>query len=226
MLKKEWLHGVCFGLIFLFASQLGAILQRIEEQSFRSTPLGECNSTHYATHGMVARVIGYGATITELRVPDRDGRFANVVMGAESLDIPQRFQCSGLVMGRVANRIANARFTLDGAVPRDSQCRPAPAPAVATGLRARCGAAVLPAIPNATAVRFSLRSQTATRVPGTLNVTVYTLNDDNELRIDYTATTDKPAGELHRHAYFNLAGEGDVGPPGLIGRSYRQPMPN
>ncbi len=118
MLKKEWLHGVCFGLIFLFASQLGAIpLQRIEEQSFGSTPAGEEVQLYTLrnAHGMVARVIGYGATITELRVPDRDGRFANVVMGAESLDTYLKgFSAAASVMGRVANRIANARFTLDG----------------------------------------------------------------------------------------------------------------
>ena len=169
MLKKEWLHGVCFGLIFLFASQLGAIpLQRIEEQSFGSTPAGEEVQLYTLrnAHGMVARVIGYGATITELRVPDRDGRFANVVMGAESLDTYLKgFSAAASVMGRVANRIANARFTLDG---REFRVTANAGQHQLHG--GRNGFArkvwrgeVLPAIPNATAVRFSLRSQTATR---------------------------------------------------------------
>jgi len=218
-LRTEWLHGVCSGLVFLLALQLGAVpLQRIEEQSFGNTSAGEEVKLYTLrnAHGMVARVMGYGATITELRVPDRDGRFANVVMGAESLDAYLKgFSAAASVMGRVANRIANARFTLDGhefRVTANAGQHQLHGGRIGFSRKVWRGE-MLPAIPNAAAVRFSLRSPDGDEgFPGTLNVTVtYTLNDDNELRIDYTATSDKPTPvNFTNHAYFNLAGEGDV----------------
>ncbi|MGH7968481.1 MAG: hypothetical protein ACREIC_07095, partial [Limisphaerales bacterium] len=65
-------------------------------------------------NGAVANVIGYGATIVELDMPDRAGKFANVVLGTDSLAAYQRFAQQAFVAGRVANRIAGAKFTLDG----------------------------------------------------------------------------------------------------------------
>ena len=66
-------------------------------------------------HGMKAKVTEYGATLTELWVPDRSGTLANVVLGYERLDdyIAAPFFV-GATLGRVANRIANGKFTLDG----------------------------------------------------------------------------------------------------------------
>ncbi len=219
MLKKKWRFDACFGVFFLLTLQLGAVpIQRVEERLFGRTPTGEDVQLYTLrnAHGMVARVMGYGATITELRVPDRDGRFANVVLGAESLEAYLGgFSAAASVMGRVANRIANARFTLD-----DREFRVTANAGQHQLHGGRNGFArkvwrgeVLLAIPSAAAVRFSLSSPDGDEgFPGTLDVAVtYTLNDDNELRIDYMATSDKPTPvNFTNHAYFNLAGEGDV----------------
>lgn len=219
MIKKERLCRACVGVYFLLSLQLGAVpVQRVEERLFGRTPAGEDVQLYTLrnAHGMVARVMGYGATITELRTPDRDGRFANVVLGAESLEAYiGGFSAAASVMGRVANRIANARFTLDG---REFRVTANAGQHQLHG--GRNGFArkvwrgeVLSAIPSAAAVRFSLRSPDGDEgFPGSLAVAVtYTLTDDNELRIDYMATSDKPTPvNFTNHAYFNLAGEGDV----------------
>ena len=63
---------------------------------------------------MTVKVMSYGATITEVDVPDRNGAVTNVVLGVKTFDQIQRFQTAAATIGRVANRIAGARFTLDG----------------------------------------------------------------------------------------------------------------
>jgi aldose 1-epimerase len=171
-------------------------LQRVEERLFGRTAEGQAVRlfTLRNARGMTAGVMEHGATITGLRVPDREGRLAGVVLGADSLDAYLRgYSAAGAVMGRVANRIANARFTLDG---REFRVTANAGPHQLHGGRNGFG-------------RKVWRGET---VPGTLDVTVtYTLSDDNTLRLDYTAVTDKPTPvNLTSHAYFNLAGEGDV----------------
>lgn len=210
--------GVCAALV-LTACRLEADgLQRVEERLFGRTAEGQAVRlfTLRNASGMTAGVMEHGATITGLRVPDRDGRLASVVLGADSLDAYLRgYSAAGAVMGRVANRIANARFTLDG---REFRVTANAGPHQLHGGRNGFGRKVwrgetVPAGPGAAAVRFSLRSPDGEEgFPGTLDVTVtYTLSDDNTLRLDYTAVTDKPTPvNLTNHAYFNLAGAGDV----------------
>jgi len=191
-------------------------LVRIEEREFGRMPEGEVVKlfTLRNDSGMTAKVMSRGATITELRVPDRDGKFANVVMGADTLDAYLNgFNAGASVKGRVANRIDNSRFTLDGTVYQVTANR---------GVHHIHGGKkgfdqvvwkgeALPTGAHELSVRFSYRSRDGEEgYPGNLDVAVvYTLTDDNELRLDYTATTDKATPvNLTNHAYFNLAGAG------------------
>ena len=154
-----------------------------------------------------------------LAVPDRDGRRANVVLG---FDTPEAYaenpRYLGAIVGRYANRIARAEFTLDGRTYRLAANSGGnhlhggitgfdkrvwrPALSVAKG--AACGA---------TSLELSYLSPDGEEgYPGNLDVRViYTLTDRDELVVDYFATTDKPTPvNLTQHSYFNLAGEGDV----------------
>jgi len=166
-------------------------------------------------HGMVVKVMDYGATITELRVPDRDGNIANVVLGSDSFDAyAKRHQAAASVIGRFANRIAKARFILDGTEYRLSANS---GPNHIHGGRRNFAAVVwkseIALRPDGVGVRFRYRSPDGEEgYPGNLDVSVtYTLTNNNELRLDYEARTDKATVvNLTNHAYFNLAGAGSV----------------
>lgn len=167
-------------------------------------------------NGLVAKVMTYGATLTEFQAPDHHGALTNVVLGADNLEAYLKgFPAAASVIGRVANRIARARFTLDGVEYR---------------LAANSGqnhihggrkgfaqvlwqARPLPPGPHQASVQLTYFSKDGEEgYPGNLTVSVtYTLTDDNELRLDYEATTDKATPiNLTNHGYFNLAGFGQV----------------
>jgi len=167
-------------------------------------------------HGVTVRVITLGATITELRVPDRNGHFTNVVIGADMLDSYTRgFPAAAAVIGRVANRIAGARFTLDGV---EYKLAPNNGPHHIHGGRRGFSQVlwegqILRSPSGEAAVRLTYLSRDGEEgYPGNLRVSVtYTLTEANELRLDYEAVTDKATPvNLTNHAYFNLAGHGDA----------------
>jgi aldose 1-epimerase len=163
--------------------------------------------------GMEVRAITYGGIIVAIRVPDRDGRLADVVLGYDTLDgYVAKNPYFGCITGRYANRIAKARFTLDGRV---YQLAANDGPNHLHGGWRGFDKVVWRAEPFADArgagVRFSRASPDGEEgYPGTLDVRVtYHLSDENALRVDYEATTDKPTPvNLTQHSYFNLAGEG------------------
>lgn len=165
------------------------------------------------SHGMMVRIINLGGIVTELHAPDRDGRKADVVLGFDRLepylgDHPH----FGAITGRVVNRIAFGRFTLDG---KEYQlaCNNGPhhlhgGPG---GFVKRWWAAEPVAAESEVGLRMTYRSVDGEEnYPGNLDVTVlYTLTHADELRIDYTAVTDAPTlCNLTNHSYFNLAGQG------------------
>jgi aldose 1-epimerase len=167
-------------------------------------------------HGAIAKIITYGAIVSDLRMPDRSGRLASVVR--EILPSEQGFQRgfanSAAVFGRVANRIAGGRFTLDG---REYQVtRNMGRHHIHGGTKNFSRVLWLPTPSrdaNVASVELTYVSADGEEgFPGKLTTTVtYTLTDGNVLRIDYRATTDKPTPiNLTNHAYFNLAGNGDV----------------
>jgi aldose 1-epimerase len=191
---------------------------RLEQRSFGQTADGQTVQifTLRNTNGIVVKLINYGATITELHVPDRQGRLTNIVLGSDQLEpYLKGHPAAASVIGRFANRIARARFTLDGI---EYQLAANNGPNHIHGGRRNFSrllwnAEVLPAQPGLAAVRFTCLSPDGEEgYPGNLTVSVtYTLTDSDELRLDYEAKTDKATVvNLTNHAYFNLAGRGDV----------------
>jgi aldose 1-epimerase len=166
-------------------------------------------------NGLIAKVMTLGATLVELQVPDKNGRLANVVLG---FDTPQEYntdrnQYFGCTTGRVANRIAKGRFTLDG---KEYQLAVNNGPNHLHGGTKRALAKVLWQAEKVDSssgpgVEFHYVSPDGEEgYPGNLDVKVgYFLTDKNELRITYNATTDKATPvSLTNHSYFNLAGAG------------------
>ena len=166
-------------------------------------------------HGLTLKVMTYGALITGLHTPDRNGQPGDIVLGFDNLDAYVKgHPYFGAVVGRYANRIAKGRFTLEGhAYTLAANNGPN---ALHGGLKGFdkvvWAAEPLPA-PNGVAIRFSYVSPDGEEgYPGNLAVKVtYTLTDRDELVMDYEAKTDKTTViNLTNHSYFNLAGEGDI----------------
>jgi len=175
-------------------------------------PLTVTQFTLVNKNNVVLKCIEYGAIITELHVPDKAGKTADVVLGFDKLeDYVKGHPYFGTNAGRVANRIANAKFTLDKkeytvTFPGDG---PHTLHGGKTGFDKKHwrGAASLTA--TGPSVKFTYTSPDGEEgYPGTLAVEVsYTLTDNNELVIDYRATTNKTTiCNLAHHSYFNLAG--------------------
>ncbi len=166
--------------------------------------------------GAIAKVITYGAILADLQIPDRDGKLAHVVREAtfSEENYKKSFPQAAMIAGRVANRIAHATFTLDGHdYPLLANNGPHNLHSGPKGL----GKVIWTGSPVestlGTAVKLTYLSPKGENgFPGNLSVSVtYTLTDANILRLDYAATTDKATPiNLTNHAYFNLAGAGDV----------------
>ncbi len=165
--------------------------------------------------GASLSAIPRGATITSIRVPDRDGTLGDVVLGHDALEAYESDTAYlGAAIGRVAGRIANGRFRLgerayalarnDGSNHLHGGLR---------GFDKQDWEAERFDAPAASGVTFRRVSPDGEEgYPGTLTVAVtYALTDDNEVRIGYEATSDAPTPvNLTQHTYFNLAGTGDI----------------
>jgi aldose 1-epimerase len=197
--------------------------QAVQRDAISSAPFGRASNgtrvdifTLRNRGGMEARNATYGGTVVFLTAPDRQGRFADVVLGYDTLqgylkDSPY----FGALIGRYGNRIAHGRFSLDGK-PYVLATNNGPN-ALHGGLRGFDkviwqvrSARVTPDGPQLTLHYVSRDGEEG--YPGTLEVTaIYTLTQDNALRLEYRATTDKPTVvNLTQHSYFNLRGHGDI----------------
>jgi aldose 1-epimerase len=186
---------------------------RITEAPFGTLPRGEQVKLYTLTNtnGLVAKITNFGGIITELHVPDRDGNFADVVLGFDSLE-PYRTNNPyfGALIGRYGNRIARGRFILDGhpvqLTINDGRNH---LHGGAAGFdKVLWGADVID-----NALELCYHSPHGEQgYPGTVDVLVtYTLTDDNELVVSFRAATDKATPvNLTQHSYFNLAGGGDI----------------
>jgi len=177
------------------------------------TPVEQFTLTNAS--GAVVKLISRGATLTEWHVPDKNGGSVDVVFGFDDIagyesSANQYFGCT---TGRVANRIAGGKFKLDG---KDYQLAINNGPnALHGGVERSLDKVVWHGEPFTTdrgcGVVFTYTSPDGEEgYPGNLDIKVtYTLTDENELRIDYEATTDAPTPvNLTNHAYFNLDGAG------------------
>jgi len=167
-------------------------------------------------HGVEVRAMTYGGIIVSLRVPDRKGQLADIVLGHDKAeDYMPNPPYLGAIVGRYANRIANGTFTLDGktyTLPKND------GPNTLHGGLTRTFDKVLwdgEPLKGKNSVAFTYLSKDGDEgFPGNLKVKVtYTLKDSNELVVDYEATTDKATPiNVSQHSYFNLkgAGNGDI----------------
>ena len=216
-------------LAFLAVSLLPATLRagygypgrgdNVEKSSFGKLPDGTAVEQYTLKNakGAVAKVITYGATLTELWVPDKSGKNADVVLGFDNLtgyagDHPY----FGAIVGRYANRIAKGRFSLDG---KEYSLFINNGPNALHGGKVGFSRRVWKAQPlemaHGVAVKFTYVSADQEEgYPGTLTVHVtYELTDDNALKITYHASTEKATVlNITNHSYFNLsgAGSGDI----------------
>ncbi|MBW3499465.1 MULTISPECIES: aldose epimerase family protein [unclassified Janthinobacterium] len=165
--------------------------------------------------GMQVKVLDFGAIISELHVPDRDGSFADVVLGFDRIE-PYLHNSAflGAVIGRFGNRIAEGRFSLDG---KDYQLAVNNPPNHLHGGNQGFHQVMWQAAPftrdDAAGITFTRSSPHGEDgYPGKLDVTVvYELDNDNALSLRYHAVTDQATPvNLTNHSYFNLAGHGDI----------------
>ncbi len=162
--------------------------------------------------GMSARIMTLGAALQSLGAPDRDGRSANVVLGYATpqkyLDVPNYF---GATVGRFANRIAGARFTLDGKTYHlEANDHGNSLHGGFKGFDKQIWAIKSVSSGQPASVTLTYRSPDGSGgYPGNLDVTaVYALSDDNVLSLTYTATTDAPTiVNISNHSFWNLRGE-------------------
>ncbi|MCU1758575.1 galactose mutarotase [Pseudomonas sp. 14P_8.1_Bac3] len=165
------------------------------------------------SHGMQATVITYGATLQSLEVPDKNGHLEDVVLGFDDVQGYQSGKAYfGATIGRFGNRLANGAFELDGQrfqVPQNDGSNSLHGGT--QGFDKQVWKAEPAKGKDSVGVTLTyLSADGEMGFPGNLKTEVtYSLNDNNELRIDYKASTDKPTVlNLTNHSYFNLAGAG------------------
>ena len=204
--------AVSIATIFVSGLQAEAT-SKMQKQSFGKTEDGQPVDLYILTNknGMQAAITNYGGTVVSLKVADRNGKFEDVVLGYDNLDGYATGKAYiGATVGRYANRIAHATFTLDGITytlaKNDGDNH------LHGGFNKRVWTAKDVSSGAGQALELTYLSKDGEEgFPGNLPVkVVYTLTDQNELKIDYSATTDKDTVlNLTNHAYFDLAGQGN-----------------
>jgi aldose 1-epimerase len=209
-----------FLLVLFVSSALGReaaapARRQVRKESFGKTGDGRPVDLYTLTNskGMEVRAMTYGGIIVSIRVPDKNGKVGDVVLGHDNLDgylvNPPYF---GAIVGRYANRIGNATFTLDGVrytLAKNDGQNSLHGGLVGFNKVLWEGQEIKNA--KGVGVAFSYLSKDGEEgYPGNLKVKVsYTLTDEDQLMVDYEATSDKATPlNLSQHSYFNLAGEG------------------
>ncbi|MBE0543625.1 MAG: galactose mutarotase [Verrucomicrobia bacterium] len=207
------------GVAALWITGCATSTSRNMNPTITQTPFGQADGqavTLYTlsnSRGAEARIMNYGGIVQSLRVPDRHGNFDDVVLGYDDLaGYVANNPYFGCLVGRYGNRIGGAKFTLDGrtytlAANNGSN-------SLHGGLKGfdkvvwSARTLVAKAGPALELTYVSKDGEEG--FPGNLKVTaVYSLTEDNALRLDFTATTDKPTVcNLTHHSYFNLRGQG------------------
>ena len=186
----------------------------IDKQFYGVTPDGDSVDAYIMKNeaGMEIEVITYGGIITSLTAPDKNGVYEDIALGFESLnDYTESNPFFGALVGRYGNRIANAKFSIDGT---EYNLAKNNGPNHLHGGPKGFDKVIWKAEPQ-TGEGFASLTLTYLSVdgeegyPGNLeNTVVYTLNNDNELKVEYSATTDKPTiVNLTQHSYFNLSAD-------------------
>ena len=217
-MRNQLIDVLTVGLIGLSLLSMNAEAKpKIQKQTFGKTADGTTVDLYTLTNarGAEAKIITYGGIVVSLKVPDRNGKLADVVLGYDNLDgyLNHNDPYMGAIIGRYANRIARGKFTLDGheytlSVNNGENH-------LHGGLRG-FDKVVWNAKPLKVSYGVALELTYLSKdgeegYPGNLSVKVtYTLTNKNELEISYSATTDKDTViNLTHHSYFNLAGQGN-----------------
>ena len=162
--------------------------------------------------GAEAQICNYGGIVTSLKVADKNGNFGDVVLGYDNLEgYIKSTPYFGALIGRYGNRIAGGKFTLNGK--EYILAKNNDANSLHGGVKAFDKVVWNAAKVTANSLTLQYTSKAGEEgFPGNLNVTaVYTLTDDNALRVEFTATTDADTHcNLTHHSYFNFAGKGDI----------------
>ena len=189
----------------------------VKKEAFGKTTDGKAVEAYTLVNknGLKARIITYGAMLTEMHVPDKNGKFGDIVLGHDKLeDYLDGHSYFGVTTGRVANRIAGGKFTLEGSeYTLATNNDPNHLHGGTEGIDKKVWSARVSRSKAGPAVAFSYTSPNGEEgYPGNLKMKVtYTLTNNDELRIDYVATTDKATPvNLTNHAYWNLAGKGTI----------------
>jgi len=227
-LVQTW--GVLFGVVVCVAA-VGAANAKSEkkEKSAAKSKAKPIEKASYGTvdgkpvdiytltnaKGAVAKITNYGAIVTELHMPDKAGKMGDVVLGFDNVDdYVKKSPYFGAIVGRVANRIANGTFTLDG---KQYKLNTNNAPHHLHGGKKGWDKMIWQAEPKETKEGPALKLTHVSpdgeeNYPGTVTATaIYTLTNDNELRVDMSASTDKTTLiNMAHHSYWNLAGGGTI----------------
>lgn len=212
----SFLGMILIGLITLSCSTSSTPKSQlsITKEIFGQMPDGRNVDIYTLTNanGMTARITNYGAIVQKLTAPDRHGKFEDVVLGYDKLDdYLKDSPYFGAIVGRYGNRIAKGKFTLDGV-----ECTLANnngANHLHGGIKG-FDKVLWDARPNISADAVSLELTYLSKdgeegYPGNLkSIVIYSLTNNNELKIEYAATTDKATPcNLTHHSYFNLSGD-------------------
>lgn len=212
-----WVWAFGIGACLMAVSADAASSSQIEKQPFGKTPDGKAVSLYTLRNdkGAEARIMTYGGIVVSLKMPDKNGQLDDVVLGYDNLDsYVSNSPYFGALIGRYGNRIAAGKFTLDG-VPYTLATNNPPN-ALHGGLKGfdkRVWKARTKKGADGPELILNYRSKDGEEgYPGNLDVTAtFTLTQDNSLRLEYRAVTDKDTVlNLTHHGYFNLAAKGDI----------------
>jgi aldose 1-epimerase len=218
-MKPHLLHVVLLSVLLMTAfscKQSNTTGGSMGKESFGNAPDGTpvYLYTLKNSHGMEARIITFGGIIVSLKVPDRNGKLDDVVLGFNTPgDYVKHHDYFGALIGRYGNRIGKGKFTLEG---KDYMLATNNGPNHLHGGKFGFDQKVWEVDEAASEAGKALVLKYTSKdgeegYPGTLSAKVrYSVTDSNELKIEYSAVTDKPTVvNLTQHSYFNLAGQGN-----------------
>jgi len=220
MIPSAVLATLCSALAL--ASLTGAAQaapDKIAEKVWGKTAAGQPVSLYTLSnhHGMTVKITNFGGIVTSIQVPDRKGKIGEVTLGYDELK-PYLTNAGGpyfgALIGRYGNRIAKGKFSLGGKTyTLATNNKPNHLHGGVTGFNKVLWKATPSITAEGQSLTLTYRSKDGEEgYPGNLDVkVVYTLTEDNALRMDYTATTDATTVlNLTQHSYFNLAGSGEI----------------
>lgn len=209
--NKTLLRGLIFASFLMSCvSCLSISKERGDQDNRDNSPSGTASQfTLKNKKGLEVKIIRYGASITHIFSPDRSGNIDDIVLGFDSIDdyMDTSNPFFGCIVGRYANRIANARYVLNGDTVLLAHKNIHSVHGGVEGFDKKIWE--VESYSDSTLVLYYISKDKEEGFPGNVKTRVaYSVSSSNELKIDYFATTDKPTPiNLTNHSYFNLSGK-------------------